>query len=218
MLDLSALFWNSWQIMARNHYQQAKFLKSVADLKQLPPDQGIEVAFIGRSNAGKSSALNALSQQKRLAHVSKTPGRTQMINLFELDTDRRLVDLPGYGFAKVPLSVKQKWQQLLSQYLETRECLQGLILLMDIRHPLQDLDLQILQWAQAASLKSHILLTKADKLKKQAAQKQLQMVKNEIKAFTMTSIQLFSATKKTGVESCRLQLDSWYEYSVSQDD
>ena len=127
-------------------YRQAQFLTSAAALNQLPPDEGIEVAFAGRSNAGKSTVLNVLTGQRQLARTSKTPGRTQLINLFTLDEHRRLVDLPGYGFAQVPQSVKLRWQETLSQYLEQRDCLKGLILLMDSRHPLQALDLNLLDW------------------------------------------------------------------------
>lgn len=199
--------------MRQNHYQQAQFIKSVAKLSQLPPDQGVEVAFVGRSNAGKSSALNALTQQNRLAHVSKTPGRTQMINLFSIDEERRLVDLPGYGFAKVPLKVKQQWEQLLSGYLESRQSLKGLILLMDIRHPLQTLDQQIIDWALASNLNVHILLTKADKLKHGPAKQTLMQVQKQCDP--VISLQLFSATKKTGLDDCRQLLDGWFQLSVS---
>src|SRR5580698_7416711 len=124
--------------MTKSHYQKAKFLLSVANLHQLPPDEGIEIAIVGRSNAGKSSVLNQLTQNKSLARVSKTPGRTQLINLFGLDASRRMADLPGYGFAKVPQAVKEQWQTLLDNYLRTRDSLRGLLLVMDIRHPLKD--------------------------------------------------------------------------------
>src|SRR3990167_6953841 len=127
-------------------YQKAYFLLSVAEIKQLPADQGIEVAIVGRSNSGKSSVLNRLTQSKRLARVSKTPGRTQMINIFVIDEDRRLADLPGYGFAKAPLAAKRKWEQVIDAYIRDRACLQGLILVMDIRHPLRELDVQLLEY------------------------------------------------------------------------
>ena len=126
--------------MLTNHYRLATFLKSAALIKQLPHDNGYEVAFAGRSNAGKSTALNTLTIQKRLARTSKTPGRTQLINLFSLDDSRRLVDLPGYGYAEVPIKVKEEWQRTLARYLDVRTCLRGVVLLMDCRHPLQELD------------------------------------------------------------------------------
>src|SRR5262245_48745088 len=133
--------------MLANPYVKAVFLKSAARVSQLPPDLGYEVAFAGRSNAGKSSALNCLTGIKNLARTSKTPGRTQLINLFQLDEERRLVDLPGYGYAKVAMQVKMDWQQNLAHYLEVRNSLKGLVLLMDIRHPLKDLDKMMVDWA-----------------------------------------------------------------------
>jgi GTP-binding protein len=145
-------------------YQQAQYFLSTHHFHQLPADVGREVAFAGRSNAGKSSAINAIVGQKSLARTSKTPGRTQQIVFFKLDEERRLVDLPGYGFAKVPLKVKEHWQQLLEKYLHTRESFQGLILMMDIRHPLTEFDQQMLLWCQLSNMPVHILLTKADKL------------------------------------------------------
>lgn len=147
-----------------NILHKAQFLKSAAQLSQLPNDNGIEIAFAGRSNAGKSTAINVLTGIKGLAKTSKTPGRTQLINLFAIDDQRRLVDLPGYGYAAVPQAVKERWQQTLSRYLQNRQCLRGLILLMDIRHPLTEFDQHIIQWATSAKLPIYILLTKADKL------------------------------------------------------
>src|SRR5690348_8440294 len=143
-----------------SHYQKAYFLLSVADVKQLPPDEGIEVAMVGRSNAGKSSVLNKITHSKNLARVSKTPGRTQLINLFVLDEKRRIVDLPGYGYAKVPLAAKLKWQKTVDTYIHHREALKGLVLVMDIRHPLRDLDLQLLEYCDHYALPVHILLNK----------------------------------------------------------
>ncbi len=153
------------------NFQAAEYLKSATELGHLPNDEAVEVAFIGRSNAGKSSALNTITGLKALARVSKTPGRTQAINLFTLNAKHRLVDLPGYGYAKVPLSMKEKWQANINAYLAERECLRGLVLIMDVRHPLKDSDKQLLMWAAEAELPVHVLLTKADKLSRGAAKK-----------------------------------------------
>jgi GTP-binding protein len=193
-------------------YHQANFLVSAAKLSQTPPDNGMEVAFAGRSNAGKSSALNALCQQKSLARTSKTPGRTQLLNFFSLDEERRLVDLPGYGFAKVSEQVKQQWQKALSDYLENRQSLRGVILLVDVRHPMKEFDRQMLDWSNHIGLPVHILLTKADKLKRGAAAKSLQQVRNEISQFgDRVSVQLFSALKKQGIDEAHQVLDKWLE-------
>ena len=157
----------------KNHnYHMTKFVISAPDIRHLPKDTGIEVAFAGRSNAGKSSALNALTQQKSLARTSKTPGRTQLINLFEVEEGIRLVDLPGYGYAEVPEDMKRKWQQALGEYLQKRECIKGLVILMDIRHPLKDLDMQMIEWSVAMNIPVLVLLTKADKLASGARKKQ----------------------------------------------
>src|SRR5690606_39772175 len=144
-------------------FTKAYFTKSAPSIRECPPETGYEVAFAGRSNAGKSSAINALTNQK-LARTSKTPGRTQLINFFNLSDTQRLVDLPGYGYAKVSRDMKEQWQRHLSEYLRERQCLQGLILLMDIRHPLQEFDTTMINWAAEADMAVHILLTKADKL------------------------------------------------------
>lgn len=191
-------------------YQQAQFLTSANHIKQLPNDEGYEVAFAGRSNSGKSSAINVLTNQKNLARTSKTPGRTQLINLFELDEERRLVDLPGYGFAKVPLSVKLHWQKVLERYLNERHCLKGLILLMDIRHPMTEFDVQMLQWCQYVGLSVHILLTKSDKLGTNKAKNSLQQVRSKLKNTNNVSIQLFSALKRTGIVELQACLDDWF--------
>lgn len=197
--------------MAAISYKQAKFLTSVAQLSQLPPDEGKEVAFIGRSNAGKSSALNALTQQHNLARTSKTPGRTQCINFFTLDEQRKIVDLPGYGYAKVPESVKERWQSTLHLYLTQRRCLKGLILLMDIRHPLKPLDLDILNLAHIAQLPVHILLTKADKLGYGAARTILQKTRSTLdkQNYSDVTLQLFSVTQKQGLEELTAKFDQW---------
>ncbi|MGD8811947.1 MAG: ribosome biogenesis GTP-binding protein YihA/YsxC [Thioalkalispiraceae bacterium] len=193
-------------------YNQAEFLISVPTPQQAPPDEGLEVAFAGRSNAGKSSALNALTGRKSLARTSKTPGRTQHLVFFQLDEQHRLVDLPGYGFAKVPDRVKMQWGQAMEAYLSQRQSLRGLILLMDVRHPLTDFDQQMLSWCAHTGMPVHILLTKADKLKRGAAMNSLQKVKKALKDQPNLSIQLFSATKKTGVEEALEILDQWLEY------
>ena len=146
------------------HLSKATFTISAPDISKLPEDSGIEVAFAGRSNAGKSSALNTLTNQRGLARTSKTPGRTQLINVFEIGDNKRLIDLPGYGFAKVPLEMKKKWQKALGEYLEKRQSLIGLVVLMDIRHPLKDLDMDLIEWAVDGDLPVLALLTKCDKL------------------------------------------------------
>lgn len=185
------------------HFNDARFLLSAPTLHQCPPDTGAEVAFAGRSNAGKSSALNALTRQTGLARVSKTPGRTQLINFFTLNDQCRLVDLPGYGFAKVPIAMKADWDRNLAQYLQDRLSLRGLVLLMDIRHPLQDYDLQMIEWAQQSRLPLHILLTKADKLKHGPGKNVLLKVQQQLQMMGVEqlSIQTFSALKKTGLET-----------------
>jgi len=196
--------------MAIVTFNHARFLISAAKLEQLPAEEGIEVAFAGRSNAGKSSGLNTITGIKGLARSSKTPGRTQLINLFSLDEQRRLVDLPGYGYAKVPEAIKQRWQQTLGQYLQERECLMGLMLFMDSRHPLKDLDIQMLEWAIFSQLKVHILLTKADKLSRGAGLAALKQVQNELQKYgDNVSVQLFSALKSQGVAEARDRLAQW---------
>lgn len=191
-------------------YQAAHFLTSVPDSRLGPTDEGVEVAFAGRSNAGKSSALNTITRQRALARTSKTPGRTQQINFFAIDASRRLVDLPGYGYAKVPLKMKQKWERNLDDYLHNRQSLQGLILLMDCRHPLTDYDRQLLAWCSESELAVHILLTKADKLKRGPAGNALLSVRKQLpELHPGASVQLFSALKKTGVEEVQALLDRW---------
>ncbi|WP_133139612.1 ribosome biogenesis GTP-binding protein YihA/YsxC [Legionella genomosp. 1] len=197
--------------MIKNPYQQAVFLKSAAKVNQLPDDEGYEVAFAGRSNAGKSSALNCLTGIRQLARTSKTPGRTQLINLFSLDEERRLVDLPGYGFAKVDLKTKQDWQKNLAHYLEVRQCLKGLILLMDCRHPLKELDQMMINWSLDRELPVHILLTKSDKISKSEARNTLLRVKKQYDLMPdLITAQTFSSLKKEGVEELIKQLNQWY--------
>jgi GTP-binding protein len=194
-------------------YRQASFLTGAAKLNQAPPDQGYEVAFAGRSNAGKSSAINALCDQKSLARISKTPGRTQLLNFFALSTERRIVDLPGYGYAKVSDGIKREWQGSLAAYLEQRRCLRGLMLMMDIRHPLKEYDLQMLGWADQISLPVHVLLTKSDKLKKGPAGNTLLKVHRELQKISPGfSVQTFSAVKRTGIDEAHARLDRWFEY------
>ncbi len=203
--------------MQRNPFKSTHFLTSANTLSQLSPDSGAEVAFAGRSNAGKSSALNVITEQRNLARTSKTPGRTQLINFFELDSDHRLVDLPGYGYAKVPEKIKRHWQQVLSDYLQTRECLRGLILLMDVRHPLKEFDLQLLDWCAHQGMPVHVLLTKADKLKNGPASSSLQKVKKELKAnYPLASVQLFSSLNRRGVDEARAKLAEWLELGAEQ--
>ena len=192
------------------NFREACFIQSASEIENAPPDQGWEVAFAGRSNSGKSSAINALTGNRKLARTSRTPGRTQLINFFALSDSQRLVDLPGYGFAKVPLAVKKKWNQQLERYLQYRESLRGLVMLMDIRHPLTDPDTQMLGWAVAASMPVHILLTKADKLKRGPAQNTLLSVRGELAAHAeLVSVQCFSSLKHQGVEELGKQINLW---------
>jgi GTP-binding protein len=192
-------------------YRQAQYTISATQLSELPVDEGMEVAFAGRSNAGKSSAINTITDQKSLARISKTPGRTQMINFFSIDDSRSLVDLPGYGYAKVPEKIKIRWQQTLGKYLETRQALRGLVLMMDIRHPLKEFDLQMIKWANNAKLSVHILLTKSDKLKRGAANSSLLLVNKELqKKELLASAQLFSSLNHQGKQEAVEQLNQWF--------
>lgn len=193
------------------NYHMTHFVISAPDIRHLPSDVGIEVAFAGRSNAGKSSALNTLTEQKSLARTSKTPGRTQLINLFQVEEGVRLVDLPGYGYAQVPEEMKRKWQRALGEYLQMRNCLKGLVVLMDIRHPMKDLDQQMIQWAVDVGTPVLVLLTKSDKLASGARQKQLNVVRAQVESF-MGDIQVetFSSLKKTGVDKLKAKLNSWF--------
>lgn len=191
-------------------YQQARFLTGAAEARRLPPDTGSEVAFAGRSNAGKSSAINALCGQRALARTSKTPGRTQLINCFSLPEGRRLVDLPGYGYAKVPEAVRRRWGTMIEGYLRGRGSLAGLVLVMDARHPLTDHDQQMLTWCRARGLPVHVLLTKADKLKRGAAANTLLAVRRRLAELAMdATAQLFSALDRRGLEEAWARLDGW---------
>ena len=195
----------------QNSYRKAKFLLSCPSLKGCPDDNGYEVIFAGRSNAGKSSAINTLTEQKKLAKVSRTPGRTQHLVFFELDEQRRLVDLPGYGYAKVPDAIKQKWNQNMSEYFDNRNCLKGAILVMDCRHPLKPFDEMMLQWCINNDVDTNILLTKSDKLKKGAASSTKLAVKNAVKEIPNINVQLFSSLKKEGVSELCKYLDKIFE-------
>jgi len=188
-------------------FRHSQFLTSAAGLAGLPPDRGREVAFAGRSNAGKSSALNAITGVSGLARVSKTPGRTRLLNLFTVAGDLRLVDLPGYGYAKVPQAERARWGEMLEAYLSARQCLAGLIMIMDVRHPLTDFDHQLLAYAGPLSLPVHVLLSKSDKLGRGAAQKSLAVVKRGLMA--RASVQLFSALSGDGVEEAQQLLAEW---------
>lgn len=187
----------------------SKFLTSAAKLSQCPADTGLEVAFCGRSNAGKSSAINFLTDNSKLAKTSKTPGRTQLLNFFTVTDQFRLVDLPGYGYAKVPERVRNSWHQNIDSYLRNRESLCGLVLVMDIRHPLRPFDDMMLNWSEEAQLPIHILLTKSDKLKKGPASATLEKVRSLLGENELVSVQLFSSSKKVGREQFIQKLEQW---------
>lgn len=200
-------------------FPHARYLSGAHEARQFVPDDGAEVAFGGRSNSGKSSAINAVTQRNALARTSKTPGQTQLINFFELEPGRRLVDLPGYGFAKVPKPLQQHWHRLLDVYFTQRDSLRALFLVMDVRHPLKDLDWQMIDFARSRGRGVHILLTKADKLGRGAAGKQLAAVKRELGQ--TATVQLFSSLDKTGVDEARKALKAWLrsgKAAASEDD
>lgn len=202
---------------SRQRIQQTEFMTSAPTFRLCPPDVGLEVAFAGRSNAGKSSAINALTNQRQLARSSKTPGRTQMINFFSIgDKHRRLVDLPGYGYAAVPLEMKKEWQVELEEYLVSRSSLAGLVLMTDIRHPLKFFDEQMLFWAKEGELPVHILLTKADKLKYGASKNALLNTRKRLKELGLKcTIQLFSALRKEGLDELAGVMGNWYDYQLN---
>ncbi len=194
----------------RVNYHQAQFVQSATTVNTLPPELGFEVAFSGRSNSGKSSTLNTLCQQKSLARTSKTPGRTQLINFFSLADGKYLVDLPGYGYAKVPEKVKLEWQRFIESYLTTRFTLCGLVIVMDIRRPMLEHDLTMLSWAESRNLPTHIVLNKSDKLKRGQAKNTLLKTQQQIKQYKHpVTVQMFSALKKQGVDQLQKQLDLW---------
>ncbi len=195
-------------------YRQATYIMGAAKVSQLPENTGIEVAFAGRSNAGKSSALNTLTEHKALARVSKTPGRTQLINLFNLEDGKRLVDLPGYGYAKVSEKIKKLWQIEMELYLTTRECLSGIVLLIDPRHNLKTYDCLMIELAIASKLNLHILLTKADKLNNKERSDATKMIESFLATFKTegrVSYQLFSSHSKMGLDKFKIKLDEWYK-------
>jgi GTP-binding protein len=206
--------------VAKPAYRKAAFLTSAAKVSQCPPDLGWEVAFAGRSNAGKSSAINSLTQNHKLARTSRTPGRTQLINFFEVGEEQRIVDLPGYGYAKVPQKIKDEWNKQLENYLRERQSLRGLILLTDIRHPLQPFDQQMLGWAEQAQMPVHLLLTKCDKLSKGAGKQTLMQVRAKLAHMgELINCQLFSALKHQGHDELIAVLDRWLtDTSVYEDD
>jgi GTP-binding protein len=191
-------------------FSQAAFFTTVNHIKDLPLHGGKEVAFVGRSNAGKSSAINTLANHVRLAYTSKTPGRTQHLNYFSLGDNNFLVDLPGYGYAKVPPDVQRHWEALLNEYLQTREALCGLVVIMDSRHPLQPLDEQMLEWFSETGKPVHILLTKSDKLSRQQATKTFREVSAYLKDhFPFCTVQLFSSLKKLGMDEAEAVIAGW---------
>jgi GTP-binding protein len=204
-------------VSVKIHYQNTHFITSAPDIRHLPADEGIEIAFAGRSNAGKSSSLNRLTNQKSLAKTSKTPGRTQLINLFKVTEGCHIVDLPGYGFAQVPLEMKKKWQQSLGEYLQKRQCLKGLVVLMDIRHPMKDLDQQLIVWAVECGIPVQVLLTKADKLKSGARKAQILKIRNDAKEFGGdVSVGGFSSLSGIGVDILRAKLDAWFAPALAE--
>jgi len=197
------------EVSKLNPYRSATYVISAHTLKQLPPDTGFEVAFAGRSNAGKSSAINTLTDQKSLARTSKTPGRTQQIVIFDIDEQRRIADLPGYGYAKVPEQLRAHWRQVMQQYFDQRKSLRGVVLVMDIRHPLRPFDEQMLEWCSLSGVRSHVLLTKADKLKRGPAQATLLQVRKRLPSGA--TAQVFSSKSRDGLAELIARLDQWYE-------
>jgi len=199
--------------------QKAKFITSANHINELPEDDGLEIAFAGRSNAGKSSAINSLSRQNRLAYVSKQPGRTQLVNFFEIEERKYLVDLPGYGYAKVPESMRKHWQKTLPTYLQQRQSLVGLVIVMDIRNPMTALDINMLDWFAPRQKPIHVLLTKCDKLSKDKQNRTLFSVQKELEnqwsTFYQTpcTVQLFSSLKKIGLEEADGVLETWLSFS-----
>ncbi len=198
----------------KKRFREAQFIKSTPTLAGLPPDVGAEIAFAGRSNAGKSSAINALTEHPQLARVSKTPGRTQHLVFFDVSRERRLVDLPGYGYAKVPEAMRLEWRGVIDGYLRDRTSLRGLVLMMDIRLPMTPFDIQMLQWTNARNLETQILLTKADKLNRGPGLNVLKQVEKALKEHGFNAqIELFSAPTKQGVQPVRWQLAKWLDWA-----
>ncbi|PCH57386.1 MAG: YihA family ribosome biogenesis GTP-binding protein [Legionellales bacterium] len=193
--------------------QQIKFLTSAATLKQLPEDSGCEIAFMGRSNSGKSSTINALTNIKRLAYTSKTPGRTQLLNFFQVDGNSamRLVDLPGYGYAKASLNIKKSWQKVLSEYLQSRQSLCGIVLITDIRRGITAGDENVIKWCQDSGMPLHILCNKVDKLSYSQAKRAMQDIRNTLPATITCTMQTFSALRKTGVDDAKITIHNWLQ-------
>ncbi|MCR5085215.1 MAG: ribosome biogenesis GTP-binding protein YihA/YsxC [Succinivibrionaceae bacterium] len=200
-------------------FRKTFFITSSANIRQMPADQGVEIAFAGRSNSGKSSAINAICDHRGLAKTSSTPGRTQLINQFEVAPGKRLIDLPGYGFAKVPEKVKRDWQKSMSEYLQQRQSLQGLVVTMDIRHPLKDLDRKVLDWAAAVRLRVLVLLTKADKIGTTAREKAVRETQEQLREYSDHFTALpFSALRGLNIDAARALLDRWYTDLADQGD
>jgi len=199
-------------------FRQARFLKSAQSLLDLPSESQREIAFAGRSNSGKSSVINTLTDQRQLARVSKTPGRTQLINYFGLGDGRFLVDLPGYGYAKAPVATRAPWGRVLGDYLQTRDQLAGLALVMDVRHPLTELDWALLEWFGPTGKPVHILLTKADKLSRSAALHTLRDVRSALAATSPNwTAQLFSSLKRTGIDDAEAVISAWLSAEEPED-
>lgn len=195
-----------------NLFSNCEFLISAYKTHQLPDDDGMEIAFAGRSNSGKSTTINALTNHKGLAKVSRTPGRTQLFNCFEFKPNKRLVDLPGYGYAKVPIKMKKHWEKEIDSYLMNRKSLIGVVIIMDIRHPMKVFDEQMLTWADQSGLHSHVLLNKADKLNNNDTKKTLMRVKKEIAKFSLsTTCQTFSALRRTGADELSQVVTPWFK-------
>ncbi len=190
-------------------YHRCHFLLSASTIREVPPDEGWEVAFAGRSNAGKSSAINTLTAQKSLARTSKTPGRTQLINFFAVDDVRRLVDLPGYGYAKVSASRRSAWHRAVEDYMMQRRSLRGIFLMMDIRHPVTPFDTLMIGWCQQLQLRVHVLLTKADKLRRGPAKSALMQVQRVLQetSGSRATVQLFSSVDRQGLDEAHSALD-----------
>lgn len=194
------------------NFRNAKFVTAFSAKSKPPEDRFIEVAFAGRSNAGKSSSLNALTGQKKLARTSSKPGRTQQINFFGLDDKRFLVDLPGYGYAAVSKTLKQEWQGLMEGFLRSRQSLRGVVIIMDIRHPLKDSDIQMIEWCDERALPMHLVLTKADKIKKNKINQTLFAVRKDVEPVqTEITVQVFSSETKLGLSELKSKLSSWME-------
>ena len=190
-------------------FHQARFFTTANELHQLPEGARVEIAFAGRSNAGKSSAINTLCNQKRLAYTSKTPGRTQHLNYFSFGLDSYLVDLPGYGYAKVPERIRRHWEEFLAVYLAQRDALRGMVLIMDARHPLTDLDKRMLDWFTPTGKPVHVLLSKADKLTRNEQAKTLKTVKDGLKDQPLSTVSLFSSLKRTGTDEVEKVIATW---------